>query len=475
MKTARMHTKQWVGAILALAAMVFVLTFAMNYLSSPSKSVRAPAADSPRLTFALSVFPPLQVEVNKAFFHDFWFENRNEDREVKLGLLPNSGKDLRVTRAELFVLPESKVSQLTGFTATRWFETLFASSAPAPTGTPADLAIPLGRLGRVAALAIAPERKTDSDLLEKLEGQPLNLEDTRKVPPRSIGWVRLHWATDKLGPTAVEVNLWTDHRQAEVKTVLQGQILVLPPLLVMPEIDVKSVDVSSLPRGLSVSFGSPTRSSLAVTVEVERDGRSEKSDHLVTAGQPQRLSEAECRELEKAFGGKMLLRCAYSFTLKLRDVSEDGTPVELGRFQRYLKLDAGEGVPKQRVVLEGLVQGDVQVGDRQEGGMAQLGVFPAEQGTKREIVVQSDVPGLQLEVDPARTAAFLEARLEKRDEAPSGHQTWVLTVRVPPGKVHGKFPNADEPVLRDSAVYLRRKGGPPRSIRIPVWGTAISG
>jgi hypothetical protein len=471
MKTARMQTKQWVGAVLALAVMVFVLTFAMNYLSGPNK--RVAVADSPRLTFAMPVFPPQQAEVNKAFFHDFWFENRNEDKEVKLGLLPKSPNELRVPRAELFVIPQSQVPQVSGYTATQWFETRFAVAAPMPAGTPADLAIPLGRLGRFAALATT-QVKTDPALGDKLEGQALTLEDARTVPPRSIGWVRLHWTTDKIGPQPLEAILWTDHRQSEVKTVLQGQVLVLPPLLIPPEQgNVPPVDVSSLPRFLSLDIASPTRSSLPLTVEVERDGRSEKSDPLVLVGQVQRLSEAACRGLEPQFKG-IHLSCAYRITVKFRDVAEDGTPFELGRYQRYLKLDGGEGVGKQRVLLEGQVQGDVQVGDRQEGGVAQLGAFPAEQGTKREIVLQSDVPGLQLEVDAARTAAFLEARLEKRDEAASGHQTWVLTVKVPPSKVHGKFPNADDPVLRDSAVYLKRKGG-PRSIRVPVWGTAISG
>jgi hypothetical protein len=471
MTTAQRHTAQRVGAILILAVMVFVLTFALDYLGGPGKPGRTPSADSPRLTFHMPVFPPevepaqpLQAEVKKPSFHDFWFENRNENNVVLVGLL---SKSCHCSRAELFLVPEGQTPPLLASAAGQF-------AAAAPTGIGGDPAISLTSLARLAGLAIAREVETGRVLGEKLEGLSLTLEESRSVPPRAIGWVRLHWEADKPGSHRLGIELWMGHRQTEVPTLLQARVRVLPPLLAPPEVDVGPLDRGSLPRTVVVSCGSPTRSSLPLEARVVRDGRSPKADPFVLEGEPVRLSEAECGDLEAQFPG-VHLGCGYRCRVKLLEVSEDGTtPLEWGRFRRYLKLDGGEGA-EQLVALEGLVRGDVQVGDPEEGGRVGLSPFPAGKGTEHRVLLHSDVPGMELEVDTARTSEFLEARLEKPETVPSGHRTWRLIVKVLPNMVHGKFPSADDPALRDSAVYLKRKGGPPRSVRIPVGGTATAG
>jgi hypothetical protein len=469
MTTVRGQTVRWAGAVMILAVGAFVLAFALEYWGSPRQPGPGPSLPSRRLTFPVPVFPPegeppqpLLDEVKRPSSHDFWFENHNEDG-VQVGLVSRS---CQCSRVELFLVPHGQTPPLRAYAAGQL-------AAAAPTGVGGDPALALTGLGRLAGLAIAQEGKTGRVLGDRLEGLPLTLEESRLVPPGAIGWVRLHWAVDKPGDRRLGVELWTDHRQAEA-TLLQAQVRVVPPLLALPEIDVGTVDAGSLPRTVAVDFGSPTRPSLAAEVRVVRDGRSPKADTLVPEGEPVRLGEAECRALEVHFPG-IRLACGYRIRVKLLDVSEDGTtPFELGRFRRYLRVDAGEGA-EQLVALEGLVRGDVRVGAPQEGGLVVLPPFPASKGTEYRVVVQSDVPGLDLEVDTTRGADFLEARLEKPKTAPSGHRIWHLIVNVLPNKVHGPFPSADDPALRDSAVYLKRKAGPPRTIRIPVRGTATSG
>jgi hypothetical protein len=51
----------------------------------------------------------------------------------------------------------------------------------------------------------------------------------------------------------------------------------------------------------------------------------------------------------------------------------------------------------------------------------------------------------------------------------------VLEVRIPRDKARGEFPRLDDPVYHDSAIYVKTKEKPPRTIRIPVTGTANEG
>ena len=74
-----------------------------------------------------------------------------------------------------------------------------------------------------------------------------------------------------------------------------------------------------------------------------------------------------------------------------------------------------------------------------------------------------------------RLPKYLEARLPAKPNVSgsgSGHQTWRLEVRVRPGEARGQFPRQEDPAYADSAVYVQIVGKTPRSIRVPVSGTA---
>ena len=83
-----------------------------------------------------------------------------------------------------------------------------------------------------------------------------------------------------------------------------------------------------------------------------------------------------------------------------------------------------------------------------------------------------------LELDRSRTAEFLDVVFPKEPELVGGHKNWALAIKWVPGSMaSGEFPRGDEPMYRDSAVYVRPVRAKPDGtetsyLRIPVKGTA---
>jgi hypothetical protein len=449
MTSAPKRTTQWVGAVLILAAMVFGLAFAMNYLDQgPSRRPVAKGPAGPRLEFKAPVYPlpgqpPLVCEHQQQGFHDFWFSNPS-DKDLTFGLRSVSSEDSR-----------GKSSNVNG-------KGLRVELYRVPGMSPAD--VPPKEDKQEAAAR---------ELAAKLEALPLTPEEPRTVPGKASGWLRLHWDgqqlhwdADRPEPRPLKVVLWMDHPQDDMPAQLAVQVIVVRPLLVQKDVPLGTLEVRSLPRSWPMYCFSATRPELRLEAEVEHRGRPKSADPLEVAS-VERLSDAECRKWEQAEpkrGSSLPLRCGYRVTVKLRDVSPDGTtPLELGPFRRTVRLTCAGTDVAERVVLTGLVVGDVTVGGPNAGGVVDVG-----QGATAKVSLQSDVPGLELEVDAARTPECLEVKLEKPEVAPSGHRTWRLVVKVRPGTVSGPLPG-------DCAVYIKRKGEGGRTIRVPVVGTANSG
>jgi hypothetical protein len=444
MKSASKRTAQWMGAVLILAVMVFGLAFAMNYLDQgPSRPVPKKSA-GPRLEFTTPLVPtrdnlPLLCEPRQQGYHDYWFRNPS-DNDLTVGLRSVSSMDFR-----------GKVSDVNS----------------------KGLRVELYRVPEQSLPDLPPEPKQEAiarELGEKLEGRSLAIEEGLTVPGRAIGWLRLHWDAEQLHwdaerpePRRLDVVLWMGHPQDNQPTQLAANLLIVRPLLVEKEVSLGTMEARSLPRSCPVYCGSATRSDLRVEAEVEHHGRPGPADPLEIES-VERLSDAERRERAKSADGPMYHRCAYRVTVKLRDVSADGTtPFEWGPFQRSLRLKCAGTDVAQQVVLRGTVQGDVVVGAPNTGGGLDI------QGGTGAVLLQSDVPGLELEVDAARTPEYLEVPpLKEPEVASSGHRTWRLVVKVRPNKVSGPLPG-------DCAVYVKRKGGAPRTIRVPVVGLSNSG
>jgi hypothetical protein len=106
-----------------------------------------------------------------------------------------------------------------------------------------------------------------------------------------------------------------------------------------------------------------------------------------------------------------------------------------------------------------------------------FGSFPHSRGTGfQRVTLESDTPGVELKLEEGRLPKYLEARLSKPSvSASSEHRTWKLEVRVKPGAARGQFPRQEDRAYADSAVYVQIAGKTPRSLRIPVTGTANDG
>jgi hypothetical protein len=465
-----MRSSQWTIAVIVLAAMVFVLTFAMNYLGTRSDTQQQAQPEAlAQLSFVSKTMPldvpPPRTEVHGQGHWDYWFENRN-DRDVKVGLVRKQPV-CKCIDVELFCLADADRARLA-----------------AAVGSLPGLGFGPGRLtlGASAHAAVAEACKGVQPAVVSEEAEAV-------APARAVGWVRMNWSKDlpTMGgpPLVMRIWLWTDQKNNPNLTSLGGGTRILPALIPTRERDDLGVlNTSDLPRTVPIVCYSETRDALRIEAEVIHDGRDPAADP-VQIGKPVRLGEPELLALEMAKAEKdkerlSVIRCAYRIDVSLRDVSPDGsTPFELGTFRRFFSLRcAGEEGTTQVVAVIGRVGGEVTVGT--SDGWVRFGPFPSDAGTRPwKITLSSDVPDLDLEVDTSRVPPFLAPpELGKPEVVPgTNHKVWQLTLRVPPNKAAGPFPDLKVEALRDSAVYIKTihpgdAGKAPRFIRIPLEGVA---
>lgn len=457
-----MKPAQWIGAVLAGAAMVFVITFALNYVDiAKTRGPDGPGREMLQLTFPLTQAPPAQMgalgtEVNKPDWYDYWFRNDN-DQPVRVGLARKNCKCLSV---ELYPLPPDWEARL-------------------PKGFDLANGLALGAGPAVACRqALAPA---------VLAGQltPVHLEQLAEgeIPAHGEGWVRLKWSADKAGGQQINAVLWTDNKADGPTVTLNAMVMYHPAAQATLAVDAGKRNVSELEQSGAVTLNiycwSATRPSFSLAAEVDavRPGGPRHDPFVVGAPVPLTAEEVvklEAREHELPGS----VRSGWRVPVHLRAVSEDGkTPFELGVFQRWVKLTSPDpGVEPMRVPVTGRVVGDVTVLD--EEARIAFGNFPHSRGTGfAGVTLESDTPGTELKLETERLPKYLEARLPAKPNlsASSGHQTWRLEVRVRPGAARGQFPRHEDPAYADSAVYVQIGGKTPRSLRIPVTGTANDG
>jgi hypothetical protein len=477
-----MKPAQWLLALVVLVVMVFLITFAMNYVGDSGDNKSNTNDGKTPVSYALLKFqdrkhptdgaPPMYLEYQQTGFDDFWFENNNTDA-VKVGV---EWKNCTCAGVELFVVPDWE----------RWKERKQQVDAVAKTGQ-------VG-IGLLNPLAVVPEVKDPE--LAKLEAaaKPIALPektDSVTVPPGAVGWVRIRWTGDK-GPKLLTAKLWFGAPGAG-QLDLETRVHFLPPLRVVAS-DVEPgkmpghpLALTNLPYRDEFICWSSTRSDFEVETKVLTQA-GHPTDDPFTVGKPERLTREKCADLEKNLKdeGKMAegeVKCAWRVPIVLRDQGPGGkAAIDLGPMRRRVELsikddpDAGPLEVKFMAVIKGDVE-VVQPGGRTPGRL-DLGPFTRLGGSKTEMVqLSTTVPGVTLAVDTERTSSFLEAKLPEKPEMNGGRITWNMQVRVPPDKASGNIPRDDDPAYQDSAVYVKvipppAAGGPPRSIRIPVMGSA---
>jgi len=456
MKPAQWSGAQWTGALFALAAMVFVVTFAMNYLGdagSPRRNTEGNTGTAGvGLTFSTRKFPEdrslLEYEVKKPGAIDFWFVNAN-DRPLDVGLKETSCT--KCVGADLFLLPPERRPEL------------------------ALLAARL-TLAHRGALDVATREAVSVLTLRDLEtsARQLPLEPRATVPAGALGWVRVHWTGGSLSTSRMTATLWMDNQEDGAEERLELNVWLREPIQVSRgrEVSLGSVAAEELPRTEWIRCWSPTRLEFPLRTEVP--GPSVRASDPFEVGRPLPLTPQELTDLEQTVKEGQILS-GYRVSVTLRPLSPDGTtPCGLGPFRREVMLTGVEGMEPLKVAVTGVVEGAVRVDSGE--GVVRFGPFNRHRGAQYPLTLGSDVPGLGLVLDRVRTAHFLKVHLPERPEvSASGHRSWRLRVEVLPKRVSGSFPRQDDPALRDCAVYLKTTEKPPRSIRIPVNGTANDG
>ena len=456
-----MKIAQWT-AVLVLAAMVGGITFVMVYLGgSRPTEVKPPPLDG--LTFVAKRYPEegakaITTEVGKTGQQDFWFQNET-GRTVAVGL---NAKSCKCTNIELTIAPESWRPYLIAEAAARMLQR-------APQTLP-DCAVSVATFQHDQVFRPRPESEARTFALTQ--------EESAEVPPGAVGWVRLTWRGERAEPRFLNADLWMNQRTGSINAVLEVGTMISEPMIVSREVNVEPFNIGELRNGKTINIVcySVTRPAFQVKAERGNDNIKPQSDPI-EIGQPVPLTSDRLRRLEGTKERHMLrLHCGYRIPIHLQAKAPDGTPFEIGHFRRSVKLTSpDEGIEPVEVEVTGLVLGDVRVGGPKEGGAVLLGPFPSRRGAKGDITLQSDRPDLELTLDTTRVPSFLKASLEGPEKSLGGHRMWVLRVEVPPSAAQGEFPRLEDPVFRDSAIYVKTNEKPARSIRIPVRGVANEG
>jgi hypothetical protein len=317
-------------------------------------------------------------------------------------------------------------------------------------------------------------------LVDKAENVTLGEDkESHLVPVGAVGFVRVHWTGERAnqpGSTAFTATVWMDYKTN--KTTLAAHVRFHNPVQLVGverELKLGPINPQSLPRQMDLVCWSATRPALALQAQL-LTLRNHADGDPFTISMPERLTPQECRELEQKLAsspGAGQVRCAYRVVVTLREKGPDGKVLlALGPFRRKVHLQlTGEEREPLPVSITGTVESDVMVGTTQDEGRVRFPPFPRASGSRKNIPIRASVAGLQLELDRDRTAAFLDARLEP-EKGLDGLAAWRLYVEVPPNRVSGPFPRDDDPLFRDSAIYLKIRGPEARSIRIPVEGLA---
>lgn len=444
-----MKPSQWIGAVVAVAVVVFAITFFRNYVAVDTDTSRTggtspPPTGGPELDFAAKAFPgpspegppgAVPTEFGKRGTHAFWFENPNKE-VVTVGL---NRKTCKCTNVELFVLNDEWKKRRSEL----------------------EKASPDDQIWSDLAAAIPPV-----GLLDK--------ENSGKVPPGAEGCVRLTWKAEQTGPRVLGAELWQGNPDGPSQKLEVNVYVVNAISLDEQQQTIGVLTQSELPRTVPFRCFSATRNNIKVTVAPVNSRWKPEEDPFAVELVP--LKAEELKELQDDKRDLPLkILCGYRVNVTLRPQAQDGkTPIEMGVFSRRFEVRSNEeDVEPVQFLVTGTLQGPVTVGLPDDQGRILFNAFRRDRGTIKEIPLLSDVKGLKLEVDQAHTSAFLEAKLGPPQSFPDGRQSWRLSVRVLPGKTYGNFPRQDDPAFRDSAVYVKMiDGEQTRSIRIPVQGEA---
>lgn len=464
-----MKLAQWM-AVLLLALMVGGITFVSVYLGSGTRdgSDRLPLEEQPTLSFPIKAFPQegepaLVTEVRQPGHQDFWFDN-DSGQDLAVGL---NEKGCTCSEVEIAVAPSSWIKHALDRMAVLQAIRMQLHSLPGLTMLAAVNT-------RNPLFPELPENEARYAMLTK--------DNSFTVPAGAIGRVRLSWQQPAPKPLHTFADLWIGQQGGSVNARLDTRVLVVDPVvlaykeLALPAVTTRQLEnLEKQKTGERdwIVCGSMTRKRFHVQAELVHEGIKPESDPL-EVGEPIPLNDEDLRKLAKEFGDKLpIILSGYKIPVILKAQAKDGTPAEWGHFTRFIRMTTEEGSEPALVQVTGQVLGEVSIGEAGKvRGAVDLGPFSRNRGTNRTVILQTDEKNLELELDTSRMPEYLKASLSKPQVTGRGHRSWILRVEVPPGAASGEFPRGNDPLYRDSSVYVKTKEKQPHSLRIPVIGTA---
>jgi hypothetical protein len=483
-----MSRTQWIVIAASLAVIVFVVTFAMNYLGGRQTNEVGPSAgtsviDVTLLTAQEAPVPWLayaqEGEEKEPNHRDYWLANLNS-QGIKIGL---TRRGCQCSAVEVSFPPSAHQARL-------WAATVGGGSS-GPLGALTSFCSTLGGMQNWQGI-------DTYELKEKAESAP--------VPSGAMGWLRLRWKHDKSTRQHLDATIWVDNPKTGKTSTLGVRVVTYEPMRMV------AVAFDGMRRSDNVSLGllrdedlekdkdkgvtryiycwSSTRDHFKLQARRAGPRGPEESDPFVV-GPPERLTKEEMVQLMKEnnsnpdpaivmdMGQYGPVRSGYKVPVHLKALSEDkSTPFEVGLFYRAVALSSPDvpGEPKI-LVFTGRVLGVVDIGSDYQGAEINFRAFASKFGAREKMPLQSTVPGLKLRFDRQRTPKFLNAKLSEPVKGADNRQSWTLQVEAIKGQVRGPFPRRGDQLYQDSAVYLQalEPGRPPRSIRIPTVGTATEG
>jgi hypothetical protein len=486
-----MKSSQWIGALLVLVVMVFVITFAMNFITPATKPAVVPTGPPPVteqvLQFAYTTLPPLTEdpkdadkvaiyrEEKKEGFLDFLFENTG-DKDVKIGLI---GKNCKCASVQLVVAKPEWRNDQAALLVSDGIAPLAAlnTAVPGPLSLAAQVFMP----GKMAHLLHDLEHS-----LPALATLDPSQDQVAVVPARAVGWIRLQWDNSKTGLQRFLADIWVDSPTSGQNYKLQAEVRFVAPVKVAftdlrtPELNEAALEKKPF-RGM-FKVWSPTRPGLKLTTKILPLPRFDALGFdPLEVGEPIPLTLEETTELKKAMIETSTVVAAYRIPIMLKGRSPDGkVAVDLGSFRRrfFLTSDADDGREPMEMTVTGSVRGSILIGSAEDGGRVSLGLFDSHSGSPEQlIVITGESADVALEIDNNRTAEFLRDGVKLEQIAPvAGLPRWKLKVQVRPDAAQGNFPRGEDKMYQDSAVYLtvkvKGKGDVVQSARVPVDGTA---
>lgn len=463
---------QVVLPLLLVALVIGGLTFVTNYTVTPKSLPPAPTPstappppapllyrDGTPLVTAGSV-PTIRVHWdadNPNFVADsealgknhynLWFENPHR-QPVTVTL---EAKSCQCAEVSVFTLPSGAREQTVQSLGLGGLLT----SADQP-----DLLRPLG----LAYLNRMLTGETWQVLSEKTHA-PITIAAATEAGP-TVGVIRLTWdGKDQSGPKLMA---------AELQTTVAGQpaaaVRVEVPTNLVPVLQTvtPSVDFGDLAESITTRRSFIVYSTTRVYVPVQT--QIEPPHECVRVADVRALSADECaelsRRLQKPDGDRPPPRVlsAYEVTVQIQS-GMGGAQLDLGLLTHRIRVvhPQLEAIVADTIIV-GLVRGDVRVlnsGDDRERLM--LGNFPINRGVKKTVTLTTIRPGLKLTLKEAESTPLVKATLTPSEDG----KQWKLALEVPPNKFAGDLPT-------ESVIVLETNDTPPRRIRLPVRGAAVS-